>query len=383
MKSTKLLITIVLIVLVTTFSSCIKDPTVPRISDFIAGNNGAMVLCEGLMGTDNATITRIDFETGSYSNNYFSESNNGQKLGSIGNDLVIQDSIGFAVVSASGTIEAFSMENGKSLGRIKFPNYVMPRKMCIVNDTLAFATAYIQFSDQDFFVYKFNPQNLIQSQENLEQNKVLVGSHPEGITFTSGKLFVVNSGYGAYFLDAPNASTITVIDIATFSVINTFKTGTNPNRIYSKNNKIYVVCWGIAGQKEQYPSEIIEYDANSLQELRRWITEVYDICLDGNGDNLYYLNSSLGLSGTENNSAGINLIALNEANAQPKQIIANTKNLEIWTSLAINEYKNELWVGNSFRFSTDGEIIIFDLKNPTLSINSIKTGLIPSTIRFY
>ena len=363
-------------------SSCVNDPNTPNIVDFIAGKNGAMILCEGNMG-DNATITRIDFETGSHSSNYFSEANSGQKLGSIATDLVIQDSTGFVAVSATGTIEVFSMKNGKSLGRIKFPIAVMPRKMCFVNDTLAFVTAYIEFSEQDFFVYKFNPQNLIESQENLEQNKILAGFYPEGITFANGKLFVVNSGYGEFFLDAPDASTITVIDVSTFSVINSVKTGTNPNKIYSKNNKIYVVCWGIAGQKDQYPSEIIEYDASDLRELRRWQTEVYDICFDASGENLYYLNSSLGAYNTGNNSAGINVIALNEANAQPKQIIANTKNFEIWTTLAINEHRNELWVGNSFRFTTDGEIMVFDLKNPTVNIRNIKTGLIPNTIRFY
>ena len=379
-KSFNISITIFVAVI---FSSCVKDPIAHKIPEFITGQNGAMILCEGLMGRDNATITRFDFETGSHSINYFAESNDGQKLGSIGNDLVIQDSIGFVAVSASGTVEAFSMKNGKSIGRIKFPNYVMPRKMCFVNDTLAFVTAYIELSDADFFVYKFNPQNIAKSQENLEQNKVLVGSHPEGIIAANGKLFVVNSGYGEYFLDAPNASTITVIDIATFSVINDFKTGTNPNKIYCSNNKIYVVCWGITGQKDKYPSEIIEYDANNLQDLRRWTTEVYDICFDAKGENLYYLNSSLGSNNGGNNSAGINIIALNEANAKPKQIIPNPSNSNIWTCLAINENRNEIWVGNSFKFTTDGEVMVFDLKNPTVNIKTIKTGLILNTIRFY
>ena len=385
-KSTKIFITIATVVItVAVFSACVKDPIKPEPPDFLAGKNGAVILGEGRMGADEATITRVDFETGSYSNNYFSESNNGQKLGSVANDLIIRDSIGFVAVAGTGTVEAFSMNNGKSLGRIKFPDFVMPRKMCFINDTLAFVTAYIQFSEVDFFVYKFNPQNIAASQENLEQNKILVGSHPEGIATANGKLFIVNSGYGDYYLDAPNASTITVIDIATFTVINEIKTGTNPNRIYAKNNKIYVVCWGSfeEDKKDEHPSEIIEYDANNLQVLRRWKTDAYDICFDANGDNLYYLNSTFGSHNTGNNSAGINVIALNDADAQPKQFIANPNSSNIWTCLSFNEHSNELWVGNSFRFNIDGEIMVFDLKNPTVSIRNIKTGLIPNTIRFY
>jgi len=384
MKSTKIVIKITTVAIIAAiFSACVKDPIKPEPPVFIPGKNGAMIICEGL-GSDNASITRIDFETGSYSDNYFSESNNGQKLGATGNDLFIQDSIAFVAVSGSRTIEAFSIKNGKSLGRIIFPTSVMPRRMCFINDTLAFVTAYIGGSVADFFVYKFNPQNLAASQENLEQNKITVGNHPEGITAANGKLFVVNSGFGVFQMDAPRASTITVIDIATFTVINETKTGSNPTKIYSKNNKIYVVCLGIYDQKDKYPSEIIEYDANNLQVLRRWTTDVYDICFDANGNNLYYLNSTFGMHSTGNNSAGINVIALNEANAQPKQIIKNPNSSNIWTCLAINEYNgNELWVGNSFNYSNAGEIMVFNLNNPTVSIKNYKTGLIPNTIRFY
>ena len=380
MKITKILLTILII---TTFLSCVRDPIPPEPPIFIPGKNGVIILCEGKMGSDNASITRIDFETESFSKNYFSESNNGQKLGSIANDLFILDSVAFVAVAGSGTIEKFSMKDGKSLGRIIFPNFVMPRKMCFVSDTVAFVTAYIQCSVPDFFVYKFNPQNLTVSQENLEQNKILVGSHPEGITVANGKLFVVNSGYGDYCPDNTSPSTITVIDIATFTVINTVKTGKNPNRVYSKNNKIYVVCWGSYDNPAEYPSEIIEYDANNLQELRRWKTSAYDICFDASGNNLYYLNSTFGMFNTENNSAGINVIALNDANAQPKQFIKNPNSSNIWTCLAINEHSNELWVGNAFQYNVDGEILIFDLNNPTVSIKNYRTGLIPNIIRFY
>jgi hypothetical protein len=380
----RIIATVIITVTVVIFSSCVKDPTVPEIIEFIAGKNGAMIVCEGLWNTDNATITRIDFETGSYSYNYFSESNNGQKLGDLGNDLIILDTVGFVAVSGTGTIEAFSMKNGKSLGRIKFPNYVQPRKMCVVNDTVAFVTAYIAYSTVDFFVYKFNPQNLAKSQENLEQNKILVGSHPEGIAYANGKLFTVNCGYGDICADQPTASTISVIDINLMQATNCIKTGYNPNKIYYKNDKIYVVCWGTyENNKDENPNCLIEYNANSMQELRRWTTTVYDICIDASGENLYYLNSSLGSSSDNNNSMGVNVIALNEADAQPKQIIANNSNSNIWTCLAINEHRNELWIGNAFKFGTDGEVMAFDLKNPTVSIQTIDTGPIPNTIKFY
>lgn len=365
-------------------TACIKDPNTPFHNNFIAGKNGAFILCEGRMNYNNATLTRIDFETNSHSVDYFSEMNAGQKLGDVGNDINLYNHNGYVAVSNSGTIEVFALSTGKSLGRLIFPKYVMPRKICFVNDTLAFVTAYIALSDSNFYIYHFNPKDLSLSQKNIDDNKIIVGSHPEGIAYCNNKIYVVNSGYGDYYQLSPiKSSTISVIDINSKKEINCIPTEFNPNRIYCRNNKIYVVYWGSPSDKKHLPSGIIEYDANTMNVLRKWETTVYDVCFNEKADTLFYLSSALDGNSATNNSTGVKYIALNETNAIPQQFIENKNKNEIWTAIAINSYQNEIWIANSFNFQVAGEVIVYDLKYPYKVKKRIQTGQIPGTIVFY
>jgi sugar lactone lactonase YvrE len=65
----------------------------------------------------------------------------------------------YVAVSGASAIEVFSLDNGKSKGRIIFPDKTLPRKICFVNDTLAFVTAYIENANENY-VYYFNPKDL-------------------------------------------------------------------------------------------------------------------------------------------------------------------------------------------------------------------------------
>ncbi len=367
---------IVLIIVVTAlFAGCVDEPDSSGGGTFIAGESGAVILCEGIKGSDNSTITRIDFQTGSYSDNYFSEANSGQKTGDIANDLILRDSIAYIAVSKTGTIEAFSMNTGRSIGRIYFPANVWPRKMVFISDTLAYVTTYIEQSNDDFYVYGFNPEKL-----KLTGVKIQVGSHPEGMALYDNKLYVVNSGYGDLHFYHPKASTISVIDLDTKTEVNNIKTGNNPNRIWADGKgKIYVAYWELPSKKDF--GGIIEYDAVTMEKLREWKTMVYDFCLNKNSDTLYYLSSSINT--IANNSAGVNYIALDDANAVPRELIKNEKSKDMWSAIAINHDRNELWVASAFDYQTAGNLMVYSLSSPSIIKNTYKTGIIPNTIRFY
>lgn len=369
----------ILLFLILLFSySCIDNPTNPVDPDFISGKQGALILCEGLFGSDNSSITCISFADNSYTNNYFRNANDGQKLGDIANDIYIKDSLVYVAVSNSKTIEVFHLKTGKSIGRIKFPNYVMPRKFAFVNDTLAYVTTYISMSNDDFYVYEFNPKTI-----SLTGIKIYVGSHPEGIAYYNNKLYVVNSGYGEYHSYHPKASTISLIDINSKTEIQCIPTGENPARIIAspKTNKLYVLYWGL--YSEESPAGIIEYDLNTLQELRRWTTEAYEFCLNSSCDTLFYLNSSASTDNiNENNDFGVNYIPLNTNNAAPVKYIKNPKQNEIWTGIALNETRNEIWIANSYRYTTNGDVTVYD-RTTLAAKQTYKVGSIPTLIKFY
>ncbi len=374
MKIKQIFIIFLLLIL---FNACVDDPN-NVIENFDSGNNGALVLCEGLFGTDNSTITCINFDNGSSTDAYFRNANLGQNLGDIAFDLEIIDSIVYISVSNSGTIEAFQRETGKSIGRIKFPPNVMPRELIILNDSTAYVSTYIARSENEFFVYEFNPKKL-----ELTGTRIQVGSHPEGMALYKNKLYVVNSGYGDLHASHPKASTISIIDLDTKTEINCIKTEHNPARIYAtQEGKLYVVYWELPSLYDSKTGGIVEYNAENMKVLRKWETMIYDLCLNKSCDTLFYINSALGSTADKNKSAGINYIALNDTDAMPKQFIKNNKDNEMWTAITLNQDRNEIWIANSFRFTTAGELTIYDLTSKTKK-QTYKTGLIPNTIKFY
>ena len=370
------------LIIVVLLSSCVNDP-VKTITHFVKGENGALVLCEALQATDSSSITCINFKTNDITTNYFGINNAGQKLGDLANDLIIRGDTVYVSVSGSRTIEAFLLSTGKSIGRIIFPKYVMPRKMAFINDTMAFVTSYVPLSnnEEDYCIYEFNPRKL-----ELTGSKILVGSHPEGITYSSNnnKIYVVNSGFGD-FCYPPNESTISIIDIAEKKEVKNIKTENNPNRIYSANGKIYVVYWELPSlqEAENKFGGIIEYDAINMKTLRKWDTPVYDLCFNSNCDTIFYLSSSINNKVSGELNSGVSCIALKDPLAKPHQIIKNSNKNQIWTAIAINNSTGDLWVANSFNFQSKGEIMVYNLSDTRTPKQTYKTGLIPNTIRFY
>ncbi|MDR0926670.1 MAG: hypothetical protein LBO69_02755 [Ignavibacteria bacterium] len=360
-------------------SGCVDDPSTPPLDTFVVGTDGVMVLCEGVRNTDKGSITRIDFSTGSFSNNYFSACNPDLKLGDVAEDMVICDTICIISVSGAGCINIISMNSGKLLDRLVFPSFVMPRKLCVINDTLAFVTAYIEMSGDDFYVYYFNPQDMVNSQLLLNEHCIRVGSHPEGIAFYRDLLFITNSGYGDFQYTNPTAATISVIDINAKQVVNTLKTGDNPNRIYEHNGNLYVACWGLPSDTTGKSARIIEYDGTTLSEKRSWNIGCYDMCFLG--DTLFFLNNTM--RNTIVGTGGVYYIPLRDEDAVPHPFIVNTQQYEIWTALAIDTATMQLWIGNSFRYTTAAELNVYDLHSPNSISQHYTTGIIPNTIKFY
>ncbi|MCL2039611.1 MAG: hypothetical protein FWG85_04185 [Bacteroidetes bacterium] len=362
------------------FFGCVKEPNNPNGNENNDGYNCCFILNEGLRGTDNASITKYNLDNNNYTNYYFKKSNINLKIGDNANDIVLFDSLAFVSVSGAGTIEVFNIYDGKSQGRITFPLRTMPRKMIIINDTLAFVTAYIELSNSDYYVYYFNPSNLT-TQQNIENNKIQVGSHPEGICYDSvnQRLYVVNSGYGDLDYDNSVASTISIIDIKTKTEISKINTHPNPMRIYFKNNKIYVICWGLPSDTNEIKGSLIEYEPNDMQIVRQWNTNIYDLCFNETSDTLYFINSTWGIINTDASIPGIYYINLYDSNSVPQLMITNSQKYDIWTSLAINFVDKSIWIANSFNFNTDGEIIIYDNMQFRTKFN---VGTIPNVIRF-
>ncbi|MEJ5244789.1 MAG: hypothetical protein WHV28_03685 [Bacteroidota bacterium] len=357
-----------LLLILTLCVSCIKTPNSPETSDFITGNNGVFVLCEGLWGSDNATISRLDLMSGVIINQYFRKANPSLRIGDTAYDLEIKGDTVFVSVSTSSTIEVFSKINGKSFGRIFLPQNSLPRDIVIINDTTAYVT--LLFKNQ---IAKFNPKTLSFKGETID-----VGPFPEGISRIGNYLYVANSGYGDFYHNAPKAGSLSIVDIQNSKEINNIFCGKNLIEVVAntKYNRIYAAYYNLPSLPDSLGG-IVEIDATSHQITRHWRTRPTDLTFSPSMDTLYFL------QGNTDAIAGVSFIPLNQPFAQIEQKIINKSPNSIWYSLSISPDAALILVGNAKRFTSNGELLIFKNNFDSIPIKTYSVGINPNKIVFF
>lgn len=348
------------------FVSCVEDPSILVSNDLLTGNSGVYILNEGLWGSDNSSLSRIDLLGGMSNNDYFGRANAGLKLGDNAHHIAIKGDTAFIAVSTASTIEVFRLSNGKSLGRIFLPSNSQPRNIVIVNDNLAFVTLLYKSK-----VIAFDPNTF-----ELDTIGIEVGPFPEYIAYHNGKLFVANSGYGDYYQSKPKAGTISVVDIDTRREVTNLHCGNNVIEVLASERlgRLYACYYNLPSLKDSLGG-IVEYDLATFAELRRWRVRATDITLNVAQDTLFFLN------GNTDGIKGVDFIDL--AEGVMKNLIINPNETDIWYSLAQSPDRASIWVGNARNFRTDGQVLIFPNKPNSTPSRIYKVGVNPNSILFF
>lgn len=347
--------------------SCVDTPNEPTYSNVdINSGNSAIILCEGLKGHDNSSISYYDHSSGIIQNYFYQDINPGFKIGDTANDMVnIGDTVLIAV-TGSKTIEMFESTTGHQLGRVVFQGNKSPRHIAVVNDSVVAVTHL--YSNQISFV-------------NIRNKKVLqdvsVGPNPEGIAYKEPYIYVCNSGLGALNKTAEKAGTLSVID-KYGNYITDIYCGPNVqdviisstlNRAYVSYNNTYLPD-SLGG--------IVEINLNNLEISNKWQLFAFEPYLDDQNNRLYFIEQTPpGLE--ENNWRGVSYLDINTG--QINRLIENTSNSEFWYSVNVNNKRGEIWIANAKNYVIEGEVIIYDAEN-LQEISSLKVGLNPNTIVF-
>lgn len=183
------------------------------------------VLCEGLMGANQASIDCYDFSTGSYLRNAYVEANPNVvlELGDVGNDLQCYGGSIWAVINGSNKVEVMDASTLIRRGQVDIPNC-----RCVAFDGgYAYVTSYagpVNDADgsQRGYVAKVDTATL------TVVDTLHVGRQPEGLAVADGKLYVANSG--GYCMPAYE-NTLSVIDLADFRRRTTLPVAVNMQRI--------------------------------------------------------------------------------------------------------------------------------------------------------
>ena len=226
------------------------------VSYFSTAARKVFVLNEGQMGSNNATLDFLRFPYGQYVTSSFKKMNPsvGAGLGDVGNDIAVVNQEVWIVVNNSGIVEVISAVDEIEKKAISVPT---PRNICF-DDNYAYVTswagAFATGSYDENWNYVItdssNPKGQvyrINLQTKQVEGSVEVGYQPEGIACYDGKLYVANSG-GISSQLPPSYSydnTISIIDVASFTVTKTVEVQVNLKNVYSDGRgNIYVTTLG-------------------------------------------------------------------------------------------------------------------------------------------
>lgn len=215
--------------------SVITEPFLLAVDEY---TTGVYILNSGRFGYNNASLSFYDVNTEKVTSNYF-RSKNGRQLGDAGQDMVVYGSKTYIAVYNSNVIEVID-KDGISLASIQPKNTAgQPQSPRYFTK----ADGYVYVTLYDGHVAKIDTTSLTIS------GQIAVGRNPEQITVSNNKLFVANSGGMGY--NDPNLGydkTVSVIDIATFSVVETVEVVLNPTEITTDaQGNVYVISMGDYG----------------------------------------------------------------------------------------------------------------------------------------
>lgn len=226
-----------------TVSGCRGDEIIyPTIGTHVTDDQrvgGVYVLNEGNMGSNKARLDYINLRSGTYYSNWYGSQNPTQtkELGDVGNDIRQYGGRLYAVINCSHKVEVMDSKACR-IGQVDVPNC----RYLDFRGSKMYVSAYVgSVADSDLLgsVYEVDTATLKVTRE------VKVGHQPDELCVDGDKLYVCNSG--GYLTDRYD-STVSVIDIGTFTEINRLVVGLNPTRIRRDNSgHLWVCCQGNYG----------------------------------------------------------------------------------------------------------------------------------------
>ena len=322
-------------------TSCRKDeviyPTIPTDVTDEVQQGGLYVLCEGNMGSNKARLDYMNLETGTYYSNWYGAQNPKQvkELGDVGNDIAVYGNKLYAVINCSHKVEIMDLQ-ARRIGQVDIPNC---RYLAFHGDK-AYVSAYVgSLADPDLLgsVFEIDTATLQITRE------VKVGHQPDELCVVDDKLYVVNSGG---YLTNRYDSTVSVIDLATFTEIKKLPVGLNPTRVRVDEQKHLWIC--CQGNYKDIQPQVVVHDLNNV--IKRIPTPCANISIYG--ETAYVIDNetkTVKTISTENYSLSPFTFHLSPSFENPYGLLA-TKD-----ALYITDAKNYVSSGVLHCYSYDGQ----------------------------
>ena len=191
--------------------------------DSVKDTPDVFVLCEGLWQQNNAEVSAYNSHSMQCIDDYYYRQN-GQYLGDTGQDILYHDGYLYVSVSGSSYIAKLDLYGREVARRAISSEEGQPRYLAAEGDCL-YVTLYsgrvAKMKTSDLSVVAYAP----------------VGRNPEDVVVYKDMLLVANSGWGS-------DSTLTVIDMESFTPQKTVTVECNPQHIVVSGDSVYLLAYG-------------------------------------------------------------------------------------------------------------------------------------------
>ena len=352
---------ILILLVVMILSSCVQDPSSPTVNSQSFGKgSGVMVLCEGLWGMNNSSLTIFSMDSDLVINDYYQQANAGRKLGDLASDLVVVGDTAFISSSSADKIIVMRISDGKHIADIPAADGDFPRKLCISNSELGFWTNLKSNS-----ITAFNPTTF-----EIIRSNIKTGPAPEAIAVSSKYIFVANSGYGDFLADEPDAGTIGVYDINSFEKVKTIAGMPNVMELeyLSETDKLYACYYHLPSAKDSLGG-IVEIDGTDLKILQEKRIDGTTMSINNKLEQVLFTNIN-----------GVFSFDLNNFNSHVNRRVQPINFGDIYYSMAVNETEDLLFLANARQYTTNGQIEVYNYFSTDEPIRIIDCGLNPNKI---
>ena len=207
----------------------------------------ALVLNEGNMGPNNASVSALDLSNVTIDNEWFQKATGGRRLGDQAQDMVQYGSKVYITVTESNTLEAVNAATGSStqlsMGSLK------PRS--------------ITTHDGHLYISCYNPTCVVRVDTatlTIKDTCLLGDYRPEGIAIAKGKAFIASSYLASNIYNYDNR--VFVLDLIGFQIDTTVTVTCNPSQMVTVDAGTVAV--GCIGNYGDITAATVLIDASTL-----------------------------------------------------------------------------------------------------------------------
>lgn len=319
------------------------------------------VLSEGLFNLNNSTLALYNLSSGEITPDYFLSVNK-RGLGDTGNDMGLYGSKLYIVVTVSSQIEVVEAASGKSLMQIPLFDA----------KGTAREPRYIDFHAGKAYVCSFDGTVAkIDTTSMKVEGVVTCGKNPDGICIANNKIYVANSGglnYPTY------DTTVSVIDINTFTEIKKITVGVNPYKLHADSEgDVYGVVRGDMFGPNAYTFCKISSKTDALTQR---FDDIHALNFTIHNDTAYLYNYDY-----TTQTSWIKVFDCRQEKIISENFITDGTVLNTPFGIDINSFNGDVYVTDAGGYTAWGDVYCFN-RQGKLKFRLKEIGLNPNKIVF-